>query len=158
VYLFSIVIVGFVAAYAYYEEQWYRGKIAPLIDIDEPVFTSSPAGFRGGCGVGVFKLSSEARTEILQRGMREAGEVVRNSSATTVGIGGWQKTPFVTAGDETSLKYRWLVGLACANMSLVLQKAVHSALSEPGSYTTTMGDEGVIVLPEKGLVVFSFSN
>lgn len=156
----SITLVFAIAGYLAFlrwECQWYMGLIPASIEISEAVTIGGESGFREGCGVAVFKLSSSAQKQIQTEGLAvlAAARQARSHSDSSKAYSQWKETPYINTGDGLTLVDRWQLGMGCARLSNELNQSIVKAMNTSGSFFATTHEAGLVVIPSLGLVVFS---
>lgn len=131
------------AVYVHCRDDYYRKLLQVELEVGDAVLIDGEWGFLEGCGVAVFELSPQTRSQLRTKG-------------TTALRGVWLETPYVETGDGMTLEDRWLVGLTCAKMSHKLSITINQALTQPGSFISKRPEAAIIVIPTAGIVALVY--
>jgi hypothetical protein len=159
--VFLLLLVGgsslwMYAAYSKWQKENSVAGVPVLLEISTEVLTvDEVAGFSEGCGVRVHRISDQSLQKLRASGLsffesvrtgRDGGKYFRYSA--------WKATP-------PSKEDRLLRGLRCADpsspMEGVLFKAIEHAAYSPGAYYAVGYEYDILVVPQLGIVVVSFS-
>lgn len=155
--VFGLAAAGYFA-FSSWESRWYLGMIPEDIETGDVVTIGGQSGFREGCGAAVFNLSPRAIEKIKADGIATLTNArqARSHTDSYHSYSNWKQTPHIVTGDGLTLADRWLNGLGCAELPMRQSRDIQQALDSSGSFYATTSEAGLIVIPELGIVIFSY--
>lgn len=154
---FCVFAVSPFFAYKAFQFYWYAQVLPPEIEIAYPVAAGEESGFREGCSVAVYKLSSSSLRAIQKQGLRffdratQARGYAQPSDRNYhyYSYKPWKDSPIPEGwGGEGSL-------FMCSVISSSLEREITAAAKQGGAYYTTKDEAQLLVIPSLGYVVFS---
>jgi hypothetical protein len=159
--LFIALALSIYGTYRVWEINYFKNLIPSEIQINGTVLVDGETGGLEGCGVAIFRLDSATLEKIRANGIHALDEakqsrkkkLLRDDYQTYTP---WAETPYLETGDGMTLADRWLGGFVCSNIDTDLSNHIHSALKSTNSYYSTTHEAGLIVIPDLGLIVYSY--
>jgi hypothetical protein len=154
----AVVVIAGRLAWSRAQAHWYEGQLPEQIHIGGMVHSGVMQALIDGCGAVVFTMGDDTVQALRRDGLRAlqgAGQA-RAHKAPRDAYGPWQATPHRPTGDGMTTADRWLLGLNCADLPADLGDTIEQALAGEGAFYATRPESGLILIPTRRLVVFSF--
>lgn len=147
-----LVFVGGPAGYQYGKVLLFKFSLPSRIEVTDVVHVDQ--GFRKSCGMAVFQMSP--RTQQLVQSSAPA-ELLNLWRAGDQEYFEWGKTPYQLAGSGVEPKDRWLNGIFCAHINEGRRQEVVDAVSSNSAFYARAESSGIVVMPERNWVVYSYA-
>jgi hypothetical protein len=158
--IFFLLSVGICIAYKKLESNWYRSFMPTEIELGDTLLIDGKSGFREGCGVAIFELTSHMRKRINVHGLASLDGMLHQKAQTRskLDLSLWTETPYVETGDGTTLEDTWAVGLSCADTDNEMVREITRALRQPGSFVKKLDEAAIVVMPASGMAALVYSD
>jgi hypothetical protein len=155
VVIFLSIVSLVYSLHSVWQSNRLKRGIPSSLEISSTVETGTEFELIGGCGAGVFRLTSAVGNKIKLDGLKA---LVSSKKARDFDMyyTEWQKTPLIR-NNENFQSWKWTGGIACGIQNSQLRQNIESALKEPGSYYTISEGGGILVLPHYSLVIISIN-
>ncbi|CAN7549352.1 hypothetical protein DBR23_23605 [Acidovorax sp. HMWF018] len=129
----------------------YRQAIPPQFELVEALHHDEIVGFREGCGYAIFRLSEDNLARIRRQGLAyfDAAQLGRDGKPYHQ-YQPWQAT-LTDAHDQL---FR---GQSCAGEPPELLEQAQRAVGKEGAFFTTGHEQDLVVVPELGLLIYSYN-
>jgi hypothetical protein len=144
------------------EEKFYKNFIPAKIELTDSVLIDGDVhlGLRSeGCGAAIFGMSKRTQKEMRGQGLAFFDQALvgrDTSNANPESYKSWQPTPLPSAWIEGAEHTGLWSGLECATINNPLRAQLTASARGTRSFFTTSSRGELVVLPDAGLVIFSY--
>ena len=150
-----ILIIISVISWNYFQVNVYKNAIPEKIEIESVIFHDGISDFREGCGMAIFKISKKSISDMQKGGLAyfENATIGRNGDDYNA-YKKWKRTLFIDRDNDRIFR-----GVHCvkeSDLPLVWRQIEKEAIGN-GSFFTTGSEQDLLVIPNLGVIVFSFN-
>ena len=150
-----ILIIISVISWNYFQVNVYKNAIPEKIEIESVIFHDGISDFREGCGMAIFKISKKSISDMQKGGLAyfENATIGRNGDDYN-SYKKWKRTLFIDSHNDRIFR-----GVHCvkeSDLPLVWRQIEKEAIGN-GSFFTTGSEQDLLVIPNLGVIVFSFN-
>jgi hypothetical protein len=136
-----------------YQIELYENAIPAKLELGKLIYHDGQSGLREGCGEAIFELAKPTVERIKKEGLIFFDDVLLGRDGDSYhDYAPWQATPRATVQNASGL-FR---GSWCIKSPPVIWSRIRKATQVQSSYFTTGNEQDIVVIPELGIVVFSY--
>ncbi|MDO9177397.1 MAG: hypothetical protein Q7U16_03560 [Agitococcus sp.] len=151
-----ILIISFVIAWDYFQVNIYKNAIPEKIEIESVIFHDGISDFREGCGMAIFKISKKSISDMQKSGLKYFENATLGRDGDNYhAYKKWKSTLFIDSSDNERI-FRGVHCVKESDMPLIWREIEKEAIGN-GSFFTTGSEQDLLVIPNLGVVVFSFN-
>ena len=148
-----LVFLGAPVGYQYVKVLLFKLTLPSSIAVIDTVHVDQ--GFKKSCGMVLFQIGPQTQQTIQANSPADLLNLWRTSDPEYYD---WGVTPYQLAGNGAESKDRWLNGIFCAHIDERLRQEVVDAVSSNKAFYARAQDSGVVVIPERNWVAYSYAN
>lgn len=140
-----------------FNSYWYEGYLPRAIEVDESLFVEDSGGIREGCGAAIYKVDATSLERIRRNGLDALRGAKQAKWHEVREYSDWKETPYVEPQVEI-VRNGWLTGMneGCSDIPSHIQRDIAEALRELGSFYATGHESGLLLIPKRGWIIFSY--